>query len=454
MGLNWWQETTIEHDVSIDVLNAQMLTANETIAALQPLISANTTAISSLQESVSANITAISTLNTDLAEIAKQANILKDKQLLRPYLLEGFQVVSDFTPNGHCTLEADTVNYKVGTQGLKMLSSDTAATGSATSAKTLIIADIEYFEIEFYIYTYTSFTDIWLYLLNGGNGYYGSYNSTYFKQGWNTARFKKSTMSVMGTAPATTTSIQITISCYKGGVSGNVTLARFEANSHETANIIFTADESYASLYTVAFPYMQSKSLKGCGCLSKVWVDTASHITTAQAQEMYAAGWDMLNHGAAHLSYNTSTYNASVNDIEVNKLWLEDCGFTRGSDIIAYPLAYYDKGKIAANDCGYICGRDSQGAFQSGDLFDLMNMQAYPMNYLDTLTTFRLRFDKLLDVGGVMVIYFHDIMDTPTSGHLATSVFHEMIDYVAIQVAAGLCNCVTYSEWLASRYGV
>jgi hypothetical protein len=48
MGLNWWQEKTIEHGVAIDVLDAQVLTANETIAILSPLVSANITAISSL----------------------------------------------------------------------------------------------------------------------------------------------------------------------------------------------------------------------------------------------------------------------------------------------------------------------------------------------------------------------------------------------------------------------
>jgi hypothetical protein len=76
MALNYWQEKAIEHDVAIDIMEAQMLTANETIAVLSPLVSANITAISSLQESVSANTTAISTNAAALADIVNYAAIV------------------------------------------------------------------------------------------------------------------------------------------------------------------------------------------------------------------------------------------------------------------------------------------------------------------------------------------------------------------------------------------
>jgi hypothetical protein len=84
--LNSWQERTIANGVAIDVLDKQMLTANQSIAilqsgltandtaisTLQTSVSANTTAISSLQGLVSANITSISTINDSLSDIAQQ----------------------------------------------------------------------------------------------------------------------------------------------------------------------------------------------------------------------------------------------------------------------------------------------------------------------------------------------------------------------------------------------
>jgi hypothetical protein len=79
MGLNWWQEKSIEHDVEISVLNSSVSanitsisTLNDNVESNFNSISANNTAISSLQASVSANTTAISTLNTDLATIANK----------------------------------------------------------------------------------------------------------------------------------------------------------------------------------------------------------------------------------------------------------------------------------------------------------------------------------------------------------------------------------------------
>lgn len=74
MSLNYWQEEIIENSVAIHVLDGQMLTANETVAALLPIVSANTTAISTLNDNVeinanniSANTTAISTNTSAIA---------------------------------------------------------------------------------------------------------------------------------------------------------------------------------------------------------------------------------------------------------------------------------------------------------------------------------------------------------------------------------------------------
>jgi hypothetical protein len=84
MGLNWWQEKTIEHGVAIDVLDAQTLTANETIAALQSLVSANITAISSLTDNVEINANNISANTTALAESTKlQVNSAMSKAVMR-----------------------------------------------------------------------------------------------------------------------------------------------------------------------------------------------------------------------------------------------------------------------------------------------------------------------------------------------------------------------------------
>jgi hypothetical protein len=71
-NLNYWQERTIANGVAIDILDKQVLTANQSIAILQAGLKANDTAISTLQGLVSANITSISTINGSLSDITNQ----------------------------------------------------------------------------------------------------------------------------------------------------------------------------------------------------------------------------------------------------------------------------------------------------------------------------------------------------------------------------------------------
>jgi len=66
-NLNYWQERTIANGVAIDVLDKQILTANQSITILQAGLTANDTAISTLQANVSANTTAISALQISVS---------------------------------------------------------------------------------------------------------------------------------------------------------------------------------------------------------------------------------------------------------------------------------------------------------------------------------------------------------------------------------------------------
>jgi hypothetical protein len=107
-NLNSWQERTIANGVAIDVLDKQMLTANQSIAilqagltandtaisTLQANVSANTTAISSLQGLVSANITSISTINDSLTEKANKALPV----WIAPTLINSWGIYNNITP--------------------------------------------------------------------------------------------------------------------------------------------------------------------------------------------------------------------------------------------------------------------------------------------------------------------------------------------------------------------
>lgn len=69
--------------------------------------------------------------------------------------------------------------------------------------------------------------------------------------------------------------------------------------------IVLSFDDSYASQYTEAFSYMQSKSMAGTMYTVKNLVGTANHVTLSQLQTMYAAGWDVANHTTDHVAFNS-----------------------------------------------------------------------------------------------------------------------------------------------------
>jgi hypothetical protein len=93
-NLNSWQEMSIAHGAAIDVLDRQILTANQSIAILQAGLTANDTAISTLQGLVSANITSISTINDSLSEKANKAL----PAWIEPTLINSWGVYNAITP--------------------------------------------------------------------------------------------------------------------------------------------------------------------------------------------------------------------------------------------------------------------------------------------------------------------------------------------------------------------
>jgi hypothetical protein len=182
-NLNNWQEMSIAHGAAIDVLDRQILTANQSIAilqagltaddtaisTLQANVSANTTAISSLQGLVSANITSISTINDSLSDITQQVNSLFCNVKYPPVPYNAAK--GDSTTDDYAALQAmldglpeestmflpadPTKHYRINTglvnsRGIKMLGESmygsiikNYGTGDAVTLKTYEFAKIE-----------------------------------------------------------------------------------------------------------------------------------------------------------------------------------------------------------------------------------------------------------------------------------------------------------------------
>lgn len=62
----------------------------------------------------------------------------------------------------------------------------------------------------------------------------------------------------------------------------------------------FTFDDAFTSVYNLAFPIMRSLGLTGTVGVIKNTVGVSGTMTVAQLNELYAAGWDIVNHTTSH----------------------------------------------------------------------------------------------------------------------------------------------------------
>jgi Polysaccharide deacetylase len=66
--------------------------------------------------------------------------------------------------------------------------------------------------------------------------------------------------------------------------------------------VLVTVDDGFATLFTKIYPVMKAANLRGTAYVNGAHVDLAGWSTASQLGEMYAAGWDIGNHGWDHAS--------------------------------------------------------------------------------------------------------------------------------------------------------
>lgn len=64
-------------------------------------------------------------------------------------------------------------------------------------------------------------------------------------------------------------------------------------------------DDARETVYSVAYPLMRDRGLVGTVPIISTFVDTAGYMTTAQINELFRAGWDIVNHTARHFAAAT-----------------------------------------------------------------------------------------------------------------------------------------------------
>ena len=99
---------------------------------------------------------------------------------------------------------------------------------------------------------------------------------------------------------------------------------------------MITFDDGLESVYTVAFPMMKAKGIRGTVFVVTDKIGTAGHMTWEQLKEMQNAGWTIANHTSNHISLVTSSLSNAIRAVEEGAQALSSRGFN-GAYYLAAP---------------------------------------------------------------------------------------------------------------------
>lgn len=136
--------------------------------------------------------------------------------------------------------------------------------------------------------------------------------------------------------------------------------------STQIGRLAINFDDGFASVYSVAYPYLAARGIQATVYATKDYIGTANYMTEANLQALDGAGWDIGNHSETHPDFTTLTQAQIETELTNCSDWLDGLGLTRASHHVAYPFGNYDADVEAAMlATGMVSGRlaDGRGEF-------------------------------------------------------------------------------------------
>lgn len=93
-------------------------------------------------------------------------------------------------------------------------------------------------------------------------------------------------------------------------------------------------DDAFSTVYTDAFPLMKERGLVGSVAIISSLIGTSGYMTVAQVNELFNAGWDVINHTHRHLPAATMaglTQAECFTEIDTCERFIQDNGWNRNN---------------------------------------------------------------------------------------------------------------------------
>jgi len=345
----------------------------------------------------------------------------------------------------------DTVNYKEGTQSLKMAVSDSTILDKIISEN---LKTTKVWGIWVYCYDPSPIVTIELISINFrsvtnfASYFYFDIGGNSLCQGWNYFSVDQSEWSNIGSESWDNTMVRCGIRVKPvAGQTATVSWGGIYKDFSQLPRIVIGFDDADASVVSAdCYTYMVNRGLKGTCYVNSSTVGASGKMTAANLDTLYAAGWAMGNHCSVHTDLTSIAPAAASTLITVGRDWLLAQGYTRSYNHLAYPYGYYNTDVLSVcRDAGVLTGRLATGyKFTPSAGRDNLIMPARYVNRTDTLATAQGWIDQACAAGKTIPLIFHKILASPTNvDEWSIANFQSFIDYLV----ARKYFCVTIDEW-------
>ena len=336
-------------------------------------------------------------------------------------------------------------------------------------------SDVESFTL--WLYLNTTQADIELRFYEGDNNHrYVTETDEVYPAGWYAITVSKNDFIASTTPPASgwanidlvrlwcTTSSPAVFTGYEVWIDS----LYYDVKVRPKVTVIF--DDGTTSDYSKAFSYMNPRGLVGSSAIYSDAIDSGgTFLTSAEIDEMYAAGWEICNHSSDGLrAIDVGGEAVFMDNLAECKNFISSSGWTGSEDIVVMPGCYQTSTLIQSmKAAGYRYARRCES--QGNDLISTAshpdNESATPVNMLAIVgyyhnpggskardaTSAKAYIDTLIRTGSSGFMEFHQIVASgATDAATNEPEFQEIMDYLALHQNEGLIDVVTFDQYIRS----
>lgn len=229
----------------------------------------------------------------------------------------------------------------------------------------------------------------------------------------------------------------------------------FRSDYNAKAKIIITFDDWDKGVYDIAYPILKANDQNAVFFVSTYYIGGgADRITLDDLNTLYLGGWDISSHSYSHQQLILLSESQMHSEIDDANNYLISNGFN-SNRFISYPYGYFNSTVIDyLKTKNYLLARTIiNSQFQSQlDFTDDFpyEIKGTAVNSYDSPELIKGYIDNTINQSGLLILYFHQIIDSNTVVSLQYSKYNFKIisDYLKAKSDLNLLSVKTFSSYL------